>query len=170
MTSNIFNIDFDRLVIWNLANFLRRTVRAVWLNIITVPVRQVYTQFLAFREKSLYKLAHNSQVVYLQKVLNDKFDNTDRRISIRNSNILEPVWHYDTQEQKPVYYYKTGDKKPVYFRSQADFDRLNSDFEVIIPLALKPATQPEVDAFELQVRLLVDYYKLYSKKYIIKYE
>jgi len=170
MTSNIFNIDFDRLVIWNLATFLRRTVRVIWLRVITSPVGRTYEQLLLFREQSLYKLAHNSQIVYLQKALNDQFDDIDRGIRVRNSDILEPVWHYDTQDQKPVYYYDTTDEHPVYFRSQADFDRLNSDFEVVIPVALKPATQPEVDAFELQIRLLVDYYKLYSKKYIIKYE
>ena len=170
MTNNIFNIDFDRLVIWNLATFLRRTVRVIWLLVITSPLLRTYNQLLDFRAQSLYKMAHNSQIVYLQKVLNDKFDNTNRGIEVRNSDILEPVWHYDAQEQKPVYYYDTADEHPVYFRSQADFNRLNSDFEVVMPLALKPGTQQEVDALELQVRLLVDYYKLYSKKYIIKYE
>ena len=115
-------------------------------------------------------MSHNSQIVYLQKVLNDKFDENDRRIKVRNSEILEPVWHYDAQEQNPVYYYDTADDVPVYFRSPTDFNELNADFEVVMPLGLKPATQPEIEAFELQVSLLVDYYKLYSKKYIIKYE
>ena len=170
MTNNIFNIDFDRLVIWNLATFLRRTVRVIWLRVITSPVLRTYNQLLDFRAQSLYKMAHNSQIVYLQKALNDKFDDTNRGIIIRNSTILEPVWHYDTQDQQPVYYYDIADDKPVYFRYQSDFEQLGSDFYVIIPVSLKPATPPEVDAFELQVRLLVDYYKLYSKKYIIKYE
>ena len=170
MTNNIFNIDFDRLVIWNLATFLRRTVRVIWLRVITSPVVRTYDQLLLFRELYLYRLSHNSQIVYLQKVLNDQFDTINRGIIVKNSFILEPVWHYDAQDQKPVYYYDTADDHPVYFRSQEDFVRLNSDFEVVIPVALKPATQPEIDAFELQIRLLVDYYKLYSKKYIIKYE
>ena len=170
MTSRIFDINFYRFFIWNLPVFLRTTVRMAWLKVIAYPVFNIYYRLLNFRKASLYKMLHNSQVVYLQKVLNDKFDATDRRIKVKNSDILEPVWHYDAQEQKPVYYYDTADNVPVYFRSQSELYELNSDFEVVIPLALKPATQPEIEAFELQVSLLVDYYKLYSKKYIIKYE
>ena len=170
MTSRIFDINFYRFFIWNLPTLLRTTVRMIWIKTIVSPVWNIYDRLLDFRRASLYKMSHNSQIVYLQKVLNDKFDYTDRRISIRNSDILEPVWHYDAQEQRAVYYYDTADDVPVYFRSQAYFERLNADFEVIIPLALKPATQPKVEVFELQVSLLVDYYKLYSKKYIIKYE
>ena len=170
MTNNIFNIDFDRLVIWNLATFLRRTVRVIWLRVITSPLLRTYNQLLDFRTQSLYKMAHNSQIVYLQKVLNDKFDNTNRGIKVRNSGILEPVWHFDTQDQKPVYYYDNPDDRPVYFRDQSAFEQLGSDFDVIIPVTLKPGTQATIKAFELQVKLLVDYYKLYSKKNNIKYE
>ncbi len=170
MTSRIFDINLYRFFIWNLPVFLRTRVRMIWLKTIVAPVWKIYYRLLAFRKASLYKMSHNSQVVYLQKVLNDKFDATDRRIKIRNSDIQEPVWHYDAPEQNPVYYYDTDDERPVFFRSQSEFEELNADFEVVIPLALKPATQPEIKAFELQVSLLVDYYKLYSKKYIIKYE
>ena len=110
-------------------------------------------------------MSHNSQIVYLRKVLNDKFDNTDRRIVIENVEVYEPIWYYDTAENKPVYHYDTADGAPVYHYGQADYNQNNTDFVVKLPNAIKPGTPEAVAEMERQVRYLVDYYKLYSKEY-----
>jgi hypothetical protein len=170
MNANIFKINYTWLLLWNVATFLRATVRMKWLNVVISPLIGIYDNLLQFRDEQLYKMSHNSQVVYLEKVLNDKFDYSLREIYIKNSEVYEPVWFYDTDENKPVYHYDSADEAPVYYYDQSDFENYNSDFEVIIPNRLKPATPEEIAAFELQVKMLVDYYKLYSKRYIIKYE
>ena len=170
MDVNIYNVDFVSVIQGNLATFLRKITRVSWLGSLVSPVVALYNVYLQFRTDKIYQMSHNSQVVYLEKVLNDKFDNSLREIRVQNSALLEPVWHYDTQDNKPVFYYDTADNKPVWFRNQADFDNYNSDFEVIIPVRLQPGTPEEVEKFETAVKLLVDYYKLYSKKYVLKYE
>jgi len=170
MTEQIFNIDWLKIKLANIETFLRTTVRVQWLSSLTNPVEKLYNAYLQFRTEKLYQMSHNSQVVYLEKVLNDQFDNDLREIRIQNSPLLEPVWHYDKQDNKPVWYFDKQDNLPVWFRDQASFNDYNSDFEVIIPARLTPGTPEEVEKFETEVKLLVDYYKLYSKKYIIKYE
>jgi len=170
MNIQIFNVDFIKVIQGNLATFLRKQTRVHWLGSLISPVVALYNLYLQFRKEKLYQMSHNSQVVYLEKVLNDKFDKSLRGIRIVNSELIEPVWHYDKQDEKPVWYYDRQDSLPVWFRDQADFDNYNSDFEVVIPLRLKPGTTEAVEKFETAVKLLVDYYKLYSKKYILKYE
>ena len=170
MNVNIYNVDFVSVIQGNLETFLRKITRVNWLGSLVSPVVALYNVYLQFRTDKIYQMSHNSQVVYLEKVLNDKFDNSLREIRVQNSALLEPVWHYDTQDNKPVFYYDTADNKPVWFRNQADFYNYNSDFEVIIPVRLQPGTPEDVEKFETAVKLLVDYYKLYSKKYVLKYE
>jgi len=169
INSNIFNIDFSRLIQWNVATSLRTTVRMKWLTVLIKPVESIYLHFLDWRYEQLYVMSHNSQVVYLRKVLNDKFDPSDRRIQIVNVEVYEPVWYYDSAENKPVYHYDTVDESPVYYYDPEDFSENNFDFLVLIPNALKPATPAETEEFERKVRVIVDYYKLYSKNYNIKW-
>jgi hypothetical protein len=165
----IYTVDYPKVILSNLATFLRKVTRVNWLYYIIYPIIQLYYVFLDFRSSQLYKMSHNSQVVYLRKVLNDRFDNSQRGIEVKTVAVIEPQWHYDTADNKPVWYYDTADDKPVWFRDKADFDNYNADFEVRIPLRLKPDTADAQAQFETKVRLLVDYYKLYSKKYLLKY-
>ncbi len=167
--SSIFDIDYRKVVIGNLATFLRTLVRVQWLYVLITPLIGLYEVFKRFREDKLYQMNHNSQVVYLEKVLNDKFDPVEREIVVQNTDLLEPVWHYDPVEQRPVYYYDEQQDAPVIFHDPEIFDQLNADFEVIIPQRLQPADAAEREKFETAVRVLVDYYKLYSKKYLLKY-
>jgi|GEM_PF-326864 len=169
INSNIFNIDFSRLVQWNVPTFLRTTVRMKWLTVLIKPVESIYLHFLDWRYEQLYVMSHNSQVVYLRKVLNDKFDPSDRRIQIVNVEVYEPVWYYDSAENKPVYHYDTVDESPVYHYDKADFNANNTDFVVKLPIAIKPGTPEAVAELERQVRYFVDYYKLYSKEYKLEW-
>jgi len=167
--SNIFNIDYRKVISGHLATFLRTRIRAQWLYVLISPVIGVYNVFRVWRKEKLYQMNHNSQVIYLEKVINDKFDPGIRGITVRNTELLEPVWHYDPVEQRPVYYYDEQQEASVIFHDPEVFDQYNADFEVIIPQRLQPADAAEREKFETAVRVLVDYYKLYSKKYLLKY-
>ena len=167
--SNFFNIDYRKVIIGNLATFLRTRVRVQWLYVLITPLIGLYEVFKRFREDKLYQMSHNSQVVYLEKILNDNFDPVEREIVVQNTDLLEPIWHYDPVEQRPVYYYDEQQDAPVIFHDTEIFDQLNADFEVIIPQRLQPADPSEREKFETAVRVLIDYYKLYSKKYHLKY-
>lgn len=165
--SNWFNIDWERFVVWNLPGFLRTIVRVKWLQVLLKPLHTVHQSFIAFSEEQRYKLSHNSQVIYLEAVLNDRFDNVLRRIRIINQKVWEPLYVYDTSDGRPVFLYNTNDNRPVYVYNQADYEIEMPDFIVEVPQDLRPGTNDEEEAFITEMETLINYYKLYSKKYQI---
>ncbi len=170
MSPNIYHINFGKLIAAHLPGILRKSRRMAFFVILIKPVKSLYKAFISWRDERLYLMSHNSQAIYIRKILNDRFDTVQRGIRVASSPVLEPVWHFDTSDNRPVYYFDTADNKPVYFRAPADFLELNADFEVIVPLRLKPADATALNNFEIRLRMLVDYYKLYSKKYNIKFQ
>jgi len=124
-------------------------------------------EFLEFRRQALYKVNHNSQICYLQAVLNDSFDNVQRRIIIRNAILREPLWFYEPEENKPVLFYEESDNKPVYFREESEFIGDGADFLVLVPMDLKPTNAQEENALLIKMKAQIDYYKLFVKNYII---
>jgi hypothetical protein len=100
---NLFDVDYDSLI-WQLMPVrLRKAIHYTWLRLLVSPVRWLYEQFIANRTKNLYLLTHNSQVVYLEKVLNDTFDMTNRGIYIVDGPFRDPLYTYLISEAKPVY-------------------------------------------------------------------
>lgn len=169
MSSPIFNIEYKVLTQMLVPTFKRKKGHVKWLRALITPIITLNRLFLAFRKDSLYKLSHNSQVVYLEKVLNDAFDTEHRRIYINNAIIREPVWFYEVDDNKPVLFYEIADNKPVYFREEAELSGDGIDFTVFVPSELQPNTASAFDNFINQMRALVDYYKLYSKHYQIQF-
>ena len=164
---NVYNNDWSKFIISNLPFEERKPKTIKWLNVILKPIARLHIEFLAFRNQALYKVNHNSQICYLQAVLNDIFDNTQRRIIIRNAILREPLWFYEPEENKPVLFYEEIDGKPVYFREESEFIGDGADFLVLVPIDLKPTNTQEEIAFLIRMRAQLDYYKLFVKNYKI---
>lgn len=125
-----------------------------WLRVLHFPLIKVVDDFNFSRNQNLYNLAHNGQVCYLRKVLNDRFDIAQRRIKIIDGN-----------QYKREYIYTDGEKKPrflgtMYLRDDADYSDTGVDFVVLIPAGL--------NYNDYEMRALIDFYKLASKRYKIQ--
>lgn len=164
---NVYNINWRKFIIENLEVDLRRIKTVKWLEALFKPIIWLHIEFLAFRTQALYKVNHNSQICYLQAVLNDSFDNIQRRIIIRNATLREPLWFYEPEENKPVVFYEPEDNKPVYFREESEFIGDGADFLVLVPIDLKPTNTQEENALLIKMKAQIDYYKLFVKNYII---
>ena len=164
---NVYNINWRKFIIENLEVDLRRVKTVKWLEVLFKPIIWLHIEFLAFRTQALYKVNHNSQICYLQAVLNDSFDNVQRRIIIRNATLREPLWFYEPEENKPVVFYEPEDNKPVYFREEIEFIGDGADFLVLVPIDLKPTNTQEENALLIKMKAQIDYYKLFVKNYII---
>ena len=164
---NVYNINWSKFIGDNLPNDLRKIKTFKWLNVIFKTIVTLHISFLAFRTQALYKVNHNSQICYLQAVLNDSFDNIHRRIVIRNAILREPLWFYEPEENKPVVFYEPSDNKPVYFREESEFIGDGADFLVLVPIDLKPTNTQEENALMIKMRGQIDYYKLFVKNYKI---
>ncbi|MCK4500600.1 hypothetical protein KAU11_08880 [Candidatus Babeliales bacterium] len=166
--SKIYNIDFRVLANLLTPPFLRKERLIDWLVVLLKPLEEVNFSFNQFRRDSIYKVTHNGQVVFLQKVLNDRFDNEFRRVKIADSFEYNPVWVRPEEDELPVYVYE--EDKPVFIHSESDvFGDVDVDFIVSMPLDLKPVAPIDLTNLELQIKSLTNYYKLASKRYLIEW-
>jgi hypothetical protein len=127
-----------------------------WLNTLLMPVKRLYVAFLSYRHLVNYRIEHNSQVVYLQKVLNDRFDSTDKRIRISDGSKYDWVRIFRTDEKKSKYL------KKIYLYDHLSYGDTGADFQVHIPAGIAIWTS---SGFEAECRSLLNYYKLAGKRY-----
>lgn len=165
--SNVYNIDWDDFIVSNIPYEEQEPKTISWLQVLFKPIVRIHIEFLTFRNESLYKVNHNSQICYMQAVLNDSFDNIFRRIVIKNAVVKSPLWFYEPEENKPVKFYEPSDSKPVYFREEWEFLGDGADFTVLVPVDLKPNTLQEETALLIKMKAQIDYYKLFVKNYRI---
>ncbi len=99
----LFDVNYDNVVWYALPVRLRKVVQYAWLRSLITPVKWLAMMFRTNRAGNLYRLAHNSQVVYLEMALNDTFDNIGRRIYITDGPFRDPLYTYLQPEEKPVW-------------------------------------------------------------------
>ncbi|WP_367867905.1 hypothetical protein [Pedobacter sp. WC2423] len=158
MLDKIFEVDFNRLISLNLPVDLRQLKWLTWLQCLVSPVKMIDSKFKAFRSANLYTLAHNGQVCFLRKVLNDSFDPGLRRIYIAEGSKYDRNYIYTNAEKQPKYLGK------MYLRQASDYADSGVDFRVIIPIGFN------LNAVIHQMKAAIDFYKLASKRYKIEYD
>lgn len=145
---------------WLTPYFIQNPKMNAWLSIIIQPVTYVYNDLLNFRTQKLYQLSITPQVTFLQKLLNDRYDYTQRRIRIVDAIDKPPVYLFVRTELKPKYFYARSEAKPIYFFARSESGSITNDFIILIP-SLVPFN-------DLELRSLVNTYKLASKKFSIQ--
>jgi hypothetical protein len=159
---NIYNIDFRELANNLTPPFLRKLTLIDFLETLLKPLEEVNFKFKLFRKRSIYKVKNNGQVVYLQAVLNDSYDNQLRRIYIEDAPIFDAITVFPEADQKPVYI-----GSPYLYTDEEVFNTAEFDFLVYVPLEYRPFNANELQNFLTQMRSLINYYKLASKRYDI---
>ena len=152
----IFELNLRRLVILLLPTFLRKARLVAWLQILIAPLEQLQYSFNQKRNSDLVTLTHNGQRCYLRKILNDTFDQGLRRIRIEDMTHFNAVYIYTEAENQPVYL----EEKYLYTSGEMQVNGVN--FSVYIP--------NELQAREVEIKALIEAYKIASKRYIIIYE
>jgi hypothetical protein len=159
--NRIFKIDFQKLALLMTPIFWRKSVFIDYINLFVEPLAVVHADFLRFREKEKYKVIHTGQVLLLEKVLNDSFDKSDRRIFISEEAIFDPLFIYSTIENKPVF---LGTE---YVNEKQAENVIEVDFIINFPIALKPNNSIALINFENRIKAETNYYKLASKRFKI---
>ena len=149
-----FNLDIPKLTSLLTPTFLRREKLSAWLRALHYPLIKVADDFNVNRNANLYNLAHNGQVCYLRAALNDKFDISLRRIKIAEGNRYKREYIYTDGEKKPKYL------GVMYLRDDADYSDTGVDFIVLVPAGLQYN--------DYEMRYIIDFYKLASKRYKIE--
>ena len=152
----IFELNLRRLVILLLPTFLRKARLIAWLQILIAPLEQLQYSFNQKRNSDLVTLMHNGQKCYLRKILNDSFDQTLRRIRIEDMTHFNAVYIYTEAENQPVYL----EEKYLYTSGEMQVSGVN--FSVRIPKTLRTRN--------VEIKALIEAYKIASKRYIMIYE
>ena len=62
-------LKWEKLLLWLIPPIVRKKTHAAWLKTLISPIQSLY-------DKTLYKMQHTGQVIYLEKVLNETFNIT----------------------------------------------------------------------------------------------
>lgn len=119
--------------------------------------------FIAFVQQTFYKVSFTGQVVYLEHILNDRYDNGLRRIYIEDGlQVPLPPYLYNKVEQRPLYIWNKVESQPVqvYLRNKEEYSSEN-DFIVYVPNAIL------TPALEKAIRSLVKIYKIAGKRFSV---
>jgi hypothetical protein len=134
---------------------LRHPVLMTYLFCLIKPLEGLLYNWQKFREDNIYKLSHNGQICYLRKTLNDRFDLVKRRIIITDGNRYKRNYIYTEPEKKDKYL------GTMYLRQDSDYEDSGVDFIVLVPSEL-------LDKNNYEMKALIDYYKMASKRYKIQ--
>lgn len=152
----MFSLDYNKLILWVVPAFNRKPVLYAWVQSLCYPIVQLYDLFIIKRSENLYKIDHNGQVYSLQNVLNDRFDNAERRIYIGDGLTKDRTYLYTRLEDKPEYL------GAIYLHNRADYTDTGVDFIVWVPLAV-----PIIAEDRIEMKALLNFYKLAGKRYQI---
>ncbi|WP_285470311.1 hypothetical protein [Weeksella virosa] len=147
-----YNVNFNRLVILLLPTFWRKPRMTAFLQIAITPLIKIHDQFKRDRLADHYKIDHSWQKCYLQKVLNDQFDVSERRIRIVEGDLYDRKYIYTHGENKPLYL------GVVYIRPSTDYADRGFDFTV---------DMGGVSADVYDIEALVRFYKLEGTRFNI---
>jgi hypothetical protein len=153
----MFKIAFTKLVQWLIPTWLRSNTMVLFVLAANKPLREAYDSFDSYRSAVIYQLAHNGQVVYLQKVLNDSFDKTQRRIRVVDFIVYGKEYLYDAGNVPEIRYVTSATVNYLY---GAD---TGLDFTVQVP-----ATLITVAAQIARVKAKVNEYKMDGKNFYLQ--
>lgn len=153
-----YNLDVKKLAVQILPTFLRGNVIQAYVKALVKPIDDIHYQFLQKRKENLYIMAHNGQKCYLRAALNDKFDSEQRRIEIDDGNLYDAEYIYTDAEIAANPF--LADYLDLLLYQDGDLADTAVDFYVRVP----------ADIFynEYEMKYLIDFYKLASKRYKIQ--
>ena len=136
MNLNIFNIDHSKVRSWETPPALRKVNITSLFKCLTSPMAVLYLAFKNYLKAKVYELTITPQVCYLERLLNDRFDYTLRRIRIVDAVDHPPKYFYKRAEDKPVYFYKRSEAQPVFIYTRGETTYLSDDFIILVPATI----------------------------------
>ncbi|HLP51244.1 MAG TPA: hypothetical protein VK154_10200 [Chitinophagales bacterium] len=117
----MFNIDWN-LMIEHLLPWHRRKPRfREWIHVLIHPLIQLYAAFLTYRDEVHYRLAITSQIILLQKLLNDKFNQglparaVSSQLGLYNGAPTGIYISYPARAIFPLYLWNRVEQRPKTF-------------------------------------------------------
>lgn len=156
----LIDVSFGKLAVWFSPKRFRKTLMIILLRSSVAPVIALYNDFIRYRNLKLYQIMITPQVCYLERLLNDRFDLSLRRITIGEPVYNDPWYLYQEEELKPEFLYQESEALPAYIFTDGEAGASKDDFTVLVPL--------DIDFDINQMSSLLNQYKLFGKRYKIQ--
>lgn len=196
--AKVFNIDWSKFH-QQLMPLIKRKVKNIeFIAIFITQVKRIDDWFRSFRLAMHYRLNHTSQIIYMEKMLNDYFDANDRRIYIGDGDFAEMFYVYNKDRLLAVFIYNKWNSQTNYlegnrvsyngvdYRASQD----NTNFEPGQSPVWTPISDTvyirdkdnygntvdfivfvpiEYQSQDAEIREKINYYKLFNRNYDIQY-
>lgn len=155
-----YDFDILKYAQYVLRPLLRKKRIFAVISVFLLPLIFIYTLFKSYRKQAVDKLNINGQVIYIEKVLNERFFLKDREIYITDIVGKEVYLYHHSEEQIPSYLHKRNERAEVKYIQQRGEGNYSGNFVVNIPSFLS--------IYEIEIRNLVDYYKPAGRSFVLK--
>lgn len=160
----IYRYDLSKLVRRLTPPRWRNAFNLNWYEALLSGIGHSQDRFNTFKDHALVELSYNGQTMYLEKMLNDRFDSALRRIVIQHEEDISVFWYLEGEGQVERYLYKeseTGETATYLFNEGENTSGLPDgiDFRVKAPL--------ELSLLQVRMRSEINKYKLAGKQYDI---
>jgi hypothetical protein len=167
----MFNIDWFILRLISTPVNKRQPLRATWLDVLLSQVKALHSEFYTLITGKLYELQFTGQIIYLEHVLNDTFDNDLRGIWIDNTaDNSARIFLWNKVEVQPnKYLFNKWNAVDSYVTN----DHMTYQFKVYKALSnnsnVAPAANPLVWQYVMDAPLLFNRedYALYNTSFIV---
>jgi hypothetical protein len=149
-----YRIDFDKLILLLLPTFLRKANLFGFLKALIAPIASLHYRWSQMRDDNLEILKYNSQRCYMRGVLNDRYDNDLRRITISNTSNRTQDYIYTEAENTPIFL------GTMFLETDFNYSGSTVDFLVNVPQELINKKINEIAA-------TIEFYVLAGKSYQI---
>ncbi|MDU1893102.1 MAG: hypothetical protein E6767_20690 [Dysgonomonas sp.] len=134
---NYFKINYYKLVRLLMPVMLRMPQLMAFVEVCVSPIDYLYGLFITNRNSNLYYLEVTPQVFSLEKVLNDRFDYSQRRIYIGKGSRNDQSYLYTNDELLDAYIYTDGEGVDLYLFTSSEVGDDVVRFIVNVPAALR---------------------------------
>lgn len=131
--TNIYNVNWNKLTSWLTPQPLRLPKMLAFVISLVQAVKNVYLDFIAYRDYTNYWLSITPQVCRMEKALNDRWDIVQRRIEIVDGIDHNAIVLFLKAENKPVTFFKKSEASPLVLWTKDETAMFTADFLVLVP-------------------------------------
>lgn len=155
------SIDFNNIASKIVPFQLRKSRVIDYLKSLLKPLVFINNLFSNAQIKIDKDVLYTGQIIYLERLLNDLYDNTIRGIYIQDvANISKTYLHNRIEVRPPYYLYNRSESEPPkYLKNRTEYFN-NNRFTIHVPSS--------VTFQEIQMRSVVDKYKQAGVNYTIQ--
>jgi len=159
----MFNFNIKKHVARLTPPFWRTAFQLGWLESLLSPLKTVNESFVSWVTSKRVELTYNGQTIHLERMLNDIFDSSLRRIKIIHSTDLRDYDYFFSEEQPGDYDYFFSELQP------ARYSWFTFEFALTETQGFRVTVPAELASLEDQIKGQILIYKIATIQYELNY-